>query len=450
MILGVALAVSGLFGDRARGRPRCPRCWFDMSGSPSLTCGECGRTARSARDLRRTRRRPVRAIGGLLLAVGVGAAASDEIVRGNLPVFLPTSTLVTLLPVVGDHSGSLTREMNARLRAGKIDPDEAMHLLERAMAGSWLMSAPDEAWVRQYGTMAQALVTWVEQAGGPEHRAAASRLLYDTVQQAPPTVRIRAGAVMPAGAPVPAIAEVSEWWLLQGELRLDIEAMMEGAPRFRVMRTQQMQPTHGFTMTLPAMAAGTHEITFDVRCQRRAGANDAWADGPAQRVTARFVITNDAPQREVRRDPELDDAIRTVFSGGLAHYQDGTLPVRIAIDRRPTFTDTFDGVAIGVEVDVLRNGSVVRRLTSWWLAGAVAPARQVLWEVPWFDDDALAPEPSDEEVWELRVRSRADLAAQIDGAHSVWVGEVTVPAVVRRIERRAPPTVWLPWGSDDD
>ena len=36
--LGVTLTWWGLFGDRARGRRRCPRCWHDLSHTPGMTC----------------------------------------------------------------------------------------------------------------------------------------------------------------------------------------------------------------------------------------------------------------------------------------------------------------------------------------------------------------------------------------------------------------------------
>src|SRR5438309_1158927 len=49
-LLGYTLAAAGallllwsLFHDRPKGRRRCPRCWYDMRGVPSLLCPECGR-----------------------------------------------------------------------------------------------------------------------------------------------------------------------------------------------------------------------------------------------------------------------------------------------------------------------------------------------------------------------------------------------------------------------
>jgi len=55
--LTALLLYLGLFQDRSRGRPRCPKCWYNMTGAPSLVCPECGHDARSPRRLHRTRRR---------------------------------------------------------------------------------------------------------------------------------------------------------------------------------------------------------------------------------------------------------------------------------------------------------------------------------------------------------------------------------------------------------
>lgn len=53
---GLALLWS-LFRDRARGRRRCPECWYDMNGVPGLKCPECGGEAKSEKSLQKTRRR---------------------------------------------------------------------------------------------------------------------------------------------------------------------------------------------------------------------------------------------------------------------------------------------------------------------------------------------------------------------------------------------------------
>jgi len=46
----VFLAWWGLYWDRARGRRRCPRCWYNLAYTPGMTCGECGYTGRSEKE----------------------------------------------------------------------------------------------------------------------------------------------------------------------------------------------------------------------------------------------------------------------------------------------------------------------------------------------------------------------------------------------------------------
>src|SRR5690606_28519676 len=70
---GLGLGAWGLFGDRPRGRRRCPACWYRMDGVRGRSCPECGRTARSERALLRTRRRwGWTAAGVLLVIAGAG------------------------------------------------------------------------------------------------------------------------------------------------------------------------------------------------------------------------------------------------------------------------------------------------------------------------------------------------------------------------------------------
>ena len=66
--LGVGLTWWGLFGDGARGRRRCPRCWHDLSHTPGMTCSECGYTARRERAFYRARRRLLPTVAGALIA----------------------------------------------------------------------------------------------------------------------------------------------------------------------------------------------------------------------------------------------------------------------------------------------------------------------------------------------------------------------------------------------
>jgi hypothetical protein len=55
-VFGLWLGISWAIGDRSRGRRRCTRCLYDMSGLPGLRCPECGREFRSEKHLFRAKR----------------------------------------------------------------------------------------------------------------------------------------------------------------------------------------------------------------------------------------------------------------------------------------------------------------------------------------------------------------------------------------------------------
>ena len=59
LVIGVELIRYGLWYDRSNGRPRCPRCWYDMRGTlPRLECPECGHDAGQEEQCYRDRTQP--------------------------------------------------------------------------------------------------------------------------------------------------------------------------------------------------------------------------------------------------------------------------------------------------------------------------------------------------------------------------------------------------------
>src|SRR5688572_6505237 len=75
---GLTLLIWSLFWDRSKGRPRCPRCWYDMSAATGLVCSECGGAAKHEGQLHKTRRRWRLALVGLLLFIGASGVAWRE------------------------------------------------------------------------------------------------------------------------------------------------------------------------------------------------------------------------------------------------------------------------------------------------------------------------------------------------------------------------------------
>jgi len=94
----VTLACMGLFRDSARGRKRCPKCWYDMASvaaSGRLVCPECGTDAKDVKRLQRTRRHRAPIIAaGLLTLVAALLPRFQHISTGGVKAVLPTTVLI--------------------------------------------------------------------------------------------------------------------------------------------------------------------------------------------------------------------------------------------------------------------------------------------------------------------------------------------------------------------
>lgn len=86
-----------LLRDRARGRRRCPKCWYDLRGTPGMQCSECGFTARRERQFSRTRRfRRVALMSFILFAAGLWLGLTPVAHRYGLLAFVPRPILVLM------------------------------------------------------------------------------------------------------------------------------------------------------------------------------------------------------------------------------------------------------------------------------------------------------------------------------------------------------------------
>lgn len=105
-IAGLWLAYWSLFSDRAKGRKRCPKCWYNMQAAESLRCPECGHTAKTDRKLLKTRRRWRWAfVSGLLL---LGSFSLEVVPRYRSSDWREKSstTLLVLLAYLADDQES--------------------------------------------------------------------------------------------------------------------------------------------------------------------------------------------------------------------------------------------------------------------------------------------------------------------------------------------------------
>lgn len=95
-VFGIFMIIMAFVGDRARGRVRCPKCWYDMNDASGLQCPECGLVAKDAEQFS-TARRPKWAfiLGFLLFITGAYPVVLNKKIAKHGPlVMIPTWVLM--------------------------------------------------------------------------------------------------------------------------------------------------------------------------------------------------------------------------------------------------------------------------------------------------------------------------------------------------------------------
>src|SRR5262245_8109747 len=112
----IYLAWWGLFADRARGRRRCPTCWYDMSHSPGMgvKCPECGFVAEREAQFGKTRRKYYVAVGAIVTSVALTLWMNDQISQQGWTALMPTRLLLWMLPVSSSTNSQVMQELAAR------------------------------------------------------------------------------------------------------------------------------------------------------------------------------------------------------------------------------------------------------------------------------------------------------------------------------------------------
>ncbi|MBX3385358.1 MAG: HEAT repeat domain-containing protein [Phycisphaeraceae bacterium] len=132
-VLGLLLLYRGLLRDRPRGKRRCRKCWYDMTGVPGLTCPECGRTHGEERQLQRRRRyRGVAALGVLTLALAFGVAMTPRVVERGVLGSLPGVVIAAAAVVYDTEEADLLGEIGGRVK--RADP-ESLDPVTRRVVG---------------------------------------------------------------------------------------------------------------------------------------------------------------------------------------------------------------------------------------------------------------------------------------------------------------------------
>jgi hypothetical protein len=364
---GLMLAAWALGWDRARGRRRCPKCWYDMAGVAGLQCPECGRTASNESRLLRTRRRPAWFILGALALVGAYCLANiPRILKAGYVGAIPTTGLIWWVARYEppEKYNSATSTMSK--------PTKAAAELARRATGN-------ELWGWQWRYMLNGL--------GVIH----SRDRW------------------PRGVPFEISTGVPQW-LLSPTMRLHVTSNVSGeANRYQdhilpwVVRTLgNNEDQVGLTIQLGKWSGGWQLHVTQV-------------DSPEQAIDpVRSTETDAAVRRALRAALRSDPnpPTQTKYMLGAQLYRDkGPLPEDLAVGATVQFKR--DG-QVAAEWPLLMKDSPYGEPVDWSRINAPEPG--------WNEDD-----DADMARWTVTVRGNAAVAMRDLTRNKYWDGEWTVP-----------------------
>ena len=129
---GIALTIWALFADRSRGRRRCPKCWYEMTGIEGLRCPECGRTTKRERRLLRTHRRwRVALLGVVVIMAGGGCFFGQRVHQKGWIEATPTFVYIVGLPWLERNTSF--DELLSRVSNGELAQWEYWCLVHRCI-----------------------------------------------------------------------------------------------------------------------------------------------------------------------------------------------------------------------------------------------------------------------------------------------------------------------------
>ena len=455
--LAVGVAWWSLFGDKPRGRRRCPRCWHDLSKTPGMTCGECGFVARRERQFARARRRWGLAASAVAATVAVAVVAQLSILGSTWPGYLPDAVIVRLPRIAGmvPLPKAAERELERRVARGALDSGELLDLVGAAARSGRAAGARDDALARALSDAVDALpedlaprqddpvaVASARQAALAEWR----RGMDAALARLPAWVSVELPARAPAGLPVPAAVRATAWGRAS-EWRI----RPRGSPECLVgegLAGIRAQPRAAPIDLPPADAQGRVRATLEFqRRDRRAedGSWGTWTDLPPVEVDG-TVLPLDAADFADAAGPGLDAAVRSAFDGPVVMWERGERAAAFRFSLRELAGPDRAGVLVGAVVELLEDGEPRRRLRFWcdcnddrsagWLVesedGAALERLRALTA-----ERAAGPAPLALPGWTVRIRSDRAAAARClagprapSGPVRAWSGSVEFPAQV--------------------
>lgn len=469
LLAAAALLVWGVvWGDRARGRRRCPGCWYPAPHKRRWRCPECGRVTAERADFLKTRRRwwvvaPVL----MLLACSYAVRVAPKVRRDGWPACIPTTALVLALPfLLSDYPPvGLGRDSAPppTLLRDRLYLDLLSNRAARDELWGWQWSLLVEQCIRRPAE--PALNQWSLHAYGPlafvreaeRHGRLSERQLARVRRIA--FIRVETRPYWPAGGDLFVRINVKRW-NASGWTRCRFVPRTKGAPAFEHLQpaTEWADPFSELTwkdglIRLPPLPAGLFSPEYDVEIDGGPTPSGPWTHLGTHPLV--IPVSTAPPGVDLVTPvscPALDDLLREGLDVSV-RIEEG----RAYLDlRRPAWSGPWDdpspprylpaheyweiqlasvlanagSLTLAMRIELLYAGEVRYAGEAWWAplpaAYGEASLRPAIQRVLLRPTRPVAAENPDG-PWELRFRSDPLIALRNFSAQRCWEGLVVRP-----------------------
>ncbi|MHC5023973.1 MAG: hypothetical protein ACYTGG_08680, partial [Planctomycetota bacterium] len=297
-----------------------------------------------------------------------------------------------------------------------VNDTEVHALVEQCLAGSGAARPGTDNWESRYARLLGAIEVLAD-----ERRVSLPAPLEERWLDLPPIYELRTRPRWPERSDPVVHVRVREYWPGH-KLRI------RTSPRGHESVSASFAADDAWVLAGIDLPPGAHEIVIDVGLERVA----AQPDGSVGTIE---LVGQDVVTLPVEVGGTIDDvlppvsmtAMDAIMRDGLViTYRQGRFErPSLMIETGSTAVPVFDGVAIGVHLDIMRDDVALDSVTCAWPGGRSASAEPI--RVAINDDAAAALRQDDTSGIQVRVGSDPAAALWVIDATRRWSGEVTVP-----------------------
>jgi hypothetical protein len=460
IVIGLAIVIAAwaLLADwlrqRFRRRRRCPRCWYDMSHSPTLTCSECGYTAKKERRLFKARRRWRWAFVAVFLLIGSHALhVTAQVKQRGWVAAVPTTVIILVTPwlevdpelalqpyrIPTDGSGSSSELLYYELIVHRIRrfrlPRWQQNLLGwRCLNGDQNRRALTGNWFAFYDPILEELLCATDGDKSRWWYGEALRTVAIDIETRPE---------WPADVPIygrvrivtPVVCEMRRYSARLSPITPGLEELIIQNP------PKSDMAAFGNLLTvledLGTPDAASRCLEYDVTIQLMEEVN---GHSPCVVREYRYALPmqlQELPETQVTpcSSQELDASLARWVKPVLALQDDGSRRLYLATSgpTEPIIVEHLSKATLGVSIELLHDNAVVARAEGLWPiylveAGIwpfVPAGGQAFMQLS--QADGWPPRPDTSEAWFVRVRGEPAIALRDIEATRCWEGEITLP-----------------------